>query len=38
MENLFAEQPLLGRKLLARLVQVLSLRLGKAYDRLAGLL
>lgn len=38
MENLLAEQPLLGRKLLARLVQVLSIRLGKAYDRLAGLL
>jgi CRP-like cAMP-binding protein len=38
MDSLFAEHPLLGRKLLARLIQVLSIRLGKAYDRLAGLL
>lgn len=38
MERLLAEQPLLGQKLLARLIEVLTLRLGKAYDRLAGLL
>ncbi len=38
MDQLLAEQPLLGLKLLARLNQVLSIRLGKTYDRLAGLL
>lgn len=38
MAALLAEQPALGLKLLTRLTQVLALRLGKAYDRLAGLL
>lgn len=38
MDQLLAEQPLLGRKLLVRLIQVLAIRLGKTYDRLAGLL
>lgn len=38
MDSLLVEQPLLGQKILVRLIQVLALRLGKAYDRLAGLL
>jgi len=38
MEKLLAEHPALGFKLLKRIIHVLSLRQGRAYDRLSSLL
>jgi CRP/FNR family cyclic AMP-dependent transcriptional regulator len=38
LDQLLGEYPDLGRKLLVRLIQTLSLRLGQSYDRLAWLL
>lgn len=38
LEQILAEQPVLGIKLLKRIIHVLSLRQGSAYDRLSSLL
>jgi CRP-like cAMP-binding protein len=38
LNQVLDEHPVLGGKILSRLVQVLALRLGKSYDRLAWLL